>query len=263
MEMKPSSAPVPGQMPAQGGHAPRTKTELGFEWRSNQMSHANLPVDLVLVRHGESEGNIVKARGDTSVWNGEFGGRHTSKYRLTDRGRLQAQQAGAWLRAEFGSTFDVFFTSEYVRAIETAAHLGIPGAIWTLDRYLRERDNGIFSGKPSTSPNAIAEAAQEKRRRARDLYFYAPPGGESIASACQRVDLFLSNLAESCSGLRVLAIVHRNVLQAFRIVLESIPQLKFDQVFIHDPEGLLFTCLFFSIGFLLVFTPPSTGRRRT
>jgi len=60
-----------------------------------------MPIDLVLVRHGESEGNVARrssAAGDNSVFTEEFCGRHNSRFRLTDRGREQARAAGAWLR---------------------------------------------------------------------------------------------------------------------------------------------------------------------
>lgn len=44
----------------------------------------NLPIDIVLVRHGESEGNIAQDLskiGDDSLWTSEFSQRHTSNYR--------------------------------------------------------------------------------------------------------------------------------------------------------------------------------------
>ena len=49
--------------------------------------------ELVLVRHGESEGNIARRRsllGDHSVYAGEFLERHSSLWRLSDQGREQA-----------------------------------------------------------------------------------------------------------------------------------------------------------------------------
>ena len=89
-----------------------------------------LPMDLVLVRHGQSEGNIAKRRseaGDNSAFTPEFRKRHSSSLRLTGRGRSQAQMAGIWLRNEFPD-FDRYLVSEYLRAMETAAHLSLPGA---------------------------------------------------------------------------------------------------------------------------------------
>ena len=88
--------------------------------------------ELVLVRHGESEGNVAYQRsldGDHSLYSGEFLKRHSSLWRLTDRGREQAGAAGQWLRTQVDCRFDAFFTSEYLRAMETASLLQIPRAL--------------------------------------------------------------------------------------------------------------------------------------
>ena len=68
-----------------------------------QLHHFTAPrwADLVLSRHGESEGNVARQRsieGDDSLFHGEFQHRHSSSWRLTDRGRRQAAAAGDWLR---------------------------------------------------------------------------------------------------------------------------------------------------------------------
>lgn len=69
----------------------------------------NGPVDLVLVRHGESEGNLAQYRSKHGIeddWKGEFGERHSSRYRLTDEGRKQAAFAGKWIKENIYSEFD-------------------------------------------------------------------------------------------------------------------------------------------------------------
>ena len=60
-----------------------------------------MPEDLYLVRHGESEGNLVNERswkGDDSLFTQEHLGRHSFEWHLTDRGIEQAKAAGAFLR---------------------------------------------------------------------------------------------------------------------------------------------------------------------
>ena len=67
------------------------------------------PVDLVLVRHGESEGNLAQFRSKRGIeddWQGPFGERHSSKYRLTDMGRSQAKQAGEFIKNNIYDSFD-------------------------------------------------------------------------------------------------------------------------------------------------------------
>jgi NAD+ kinase len=105
------------------------------------------PIDLVLLRHGESEGNIAQDQsklGDDSLWSKDnFVNRHTSQYRLTDLGRKQAKAAGKYIRQHISKTFDRYYCSEYIRAMETASLLGMKGARWFCDFYLRERDKGV------------------------------------------------------------------------------------------------------------------------
>jgi len=93
------------------------------------MSSQPYPIDLVLIRHGQSEGNLAQARsdkGDDGLWNvQDFKERHTSRYRLTTAGVKQAKQAGDWVKENITTQFDRYYCSEYVRAMETAAHLGV------------------------------------------------------------------------------------------------------------------------------------------
>jgi broad specificity phosphatase PhoE len=88
---------------------------------------------LILVRHGQSEGNEAVSRserGDLSAYTPEFKKKHSSTYRLTDKGVQQAKVAGAWIKENIGEKFDRCYTSEYVRAMETAAYLDLPDAKW-------------------------------------------------------------------------------------------------------------------------------------
>lgn len=67
------------------------------------------PLELVLVRHGQSEGNEAVARsqrGDLSAYTPEFKNKHSSTYRLTDKGIEQAKVAGQWIRENIGDKFD-------------------------------------------------------------------------------------------------------------------------------------------------------------
>ena len=61
-----------------------------------------MPQDLILVRHGESEGNVAlnaAKRGDTSHMTEAYRQRSAADYRLTDKGRRQAALAGQWVRS--------------------------------------------------------------------------------------------------------------------------------------------------------------------
>lgn len=175
-----------------------------------------MPSDLVLVRHGESEGNVYDRRsraGGDQTTSTQFESRHTSLWRLSDRGRLQAEATGAWLREAFPSGFHRHYTSEYLRAKETASLLSLPGAHWYLESYLRERE---WDGDRSTDCSWL------KAREQGQTFWFIPPNGESIAQLCLRIDRFLDTLHRECAGQRVVVVCHGEVMWAFRVRLERL-----------------------------------------
>lgn len=187
-----------------------------------------MPIDLVLVRHGESEGNVANKRsraGDHSAFTPEFRERIGAVWRLTDRGRQQATIAGEWIRANLGDRFDRYYVSEYIRAQETAAHLNLPGARWFRDFYLRERDWGDMDVMPDdTRQERFAESLL---RRERDGFYWTPPNGESIAQLCLRIDRVIDTLHRECSDKHVIIVCHGEVMWAFRVRLERMSQQHF------------------------------------
>jgi len=105
--------------------------------------------------------------------------------------------------------------------METAGHLGFENADWHNEIYLREQDLGILGG---TSAQQREHQEAEMERRNRDVFYWAPPGGESVADCTVRVELFLSELRRTASGLRVLVVGHGNIIKAIRIRLERLLQ---------------------------------------
>lgn len=190
-----------------------------------------MPIDLVLVRHGQSEGNLAKRlseAGDDSVFTEEFRQRHSSSFRLTDLGREQAVQAGRWIRDNIGHRFDRYYVSEYLRAKETAAHLGLPSAKWYQDFYLRERDYGLMD--IVSEDERQTRFAEHVGRRRIDGFYWTPPGGESVAQVCLRVDRVLQTLHRECNDKRVIIVCHGEVMWAFRIRLERLSQRRFHEL---------------------------------
>eukprot|EP00941_MAST-03F_sp_MAST-3F-sp1_P000586 g586.t1 len=188
-------------------------------------------VDLVLVRHGESEGNIARKRslmGDHSLYTGEFLRRHSSLWRLTGKGREQARCAGSWVQANVGQSFDRYYTSEYLRSMETAGLLGLPDAQWFGEMFLRERDWGNM--------DLLSQEERHRRYRRdlelrdRDRFFWEPPGGESLASVCLRVDRFITMLHRECANQRVMVVCHGEVMWAFRARLERMTQMQYRDI---------------------------------
>ena len=68
--------------------------------------------------------------------------------------------------------------------METAGLLGMGNADWNVEFNLRERDNGVLAGL--SKKERKKEFADELARRERDLFYWQPPGGESVATMCLR-----------------------------------------------------------------------------
>lgn len=188
-----------------------------------------MPIDVVLVRHGESEGNIATKRskkGDDSAYTDEFRNRHSSLWRLTDRGIEQARAAGDWVREHVGEQFHRYYTSEYLRAVETAAHLRLAHATWYLEFQLRERDWGQLDVMSETERRA--KFADELRRKRINPFFWGPAGGESMAGLCIRgPDRMFDTFHRECADKRVIVVCHGEVMWAFRVRLERMSSVHF------------------------------------
>jgi NAD+ kinase len=187
-----------------------------------------MPIDLVLVRHGESEGNVARrfsVAGDNSVFTDEFCSRHNSRFRLTDRGREQARAAGSWLKQNFGEKFDRYLVSGYLRAMETAALLELPDALWYQDFYLRERDMGLF--EIMSEDDKKRKHPEVYRQYEYDPFYWTPPNGESIAQLCLRIDRVLHTLHRECSEKRVIVVAHGLVMWAFIVRIERLTSAQY------------------------------------
>lgn len=184
-----------------------------------------MPADLLLIRHGESEGNVAlnaSKAGDNRHMTKGFLAQHSSHWRLSPKGREQAALTGAWLREQFPGGFDRYYTSEYTRAMETAALLGLPGADWMISPYLRERWWGDLD-RMSYEERRVA-FAQSLHDRDVAPYYWRPPNGESLVEVCARLRPILSALHRECDGKRVVIVCHGEVMEAFRIELERLSQ---------------------------------------
>jgi probable phosphoglycerate mutase len=151
-----------------------------------------MALELIIVRHGQSEGNRDRM----------FTGHGPSP--LTERGREEARLAAARIAT---SPVDALFSSDLPRALQTAAPIAeMTGMPIIQDRALREKNFGDFTGMKF----AELEAKHPDVWRgllARDPRF-EPPGGESHAQCRERMNAFLSGLFDSRSSGRVVLVSH-------------------------------------------------------
>jgi len=188
-----------------------------------------MPIDLVLVRHGESEGNLankLSRQGDHSAFTEKFKDRHSSQWRLTDKGIRQAEAAGKWIMENINKgIFDRHYVSEYIRAQETAARLNLPDAIWGREFYLRERDWGQLD--QMSHEERMRRFADELKRRERDGFYWAPSGGESMAGSCLRMERIFDTLHRECSDKSVIIVCHGGIMLSIKVRLERMTQDRF------------------------------------
>lgn len=188
----------------------------------------NRPSLLVLVRHGQSERNVVRKQNRFYLDDESrkaVKGIPDHRIALTDEGHRQALATGTALRREFG-TFDVVFHSGYVRTVQTAegllaAYTPDERAAMTVRHHLfvRERDGGHAYDMTDAEASAAFPWLQDYWNTF-GPFFARPPGGESLAQVCERVYAFLQKVARTMAGKRILVVTHGGTMWCFRYVLE-------------------------------------------
>ncbi|MEV6651547.1 histidine phosphatase family protein [Streptomyces sp. NPDC051219] len=141
------------------------------------------PRRIVLVRHGESEGNA-----DDTVY--ERVPDHA--LRLTATGRRQAEEAGLRLRELFGGERVSAYVSPYRRTLETFRCFGLDPSLVRVreEPRLREQDWGNWQDREDVR-------MQKAYRDRYGHFFYRFPQGESGADVYDRVGAFLESLYRS------------------------------------------------------------------
>lgn len=185
----------------------------------------NLPIDLVFVRHGESEGNLHDRLPVGSAAREKLGDRFTGDFRLTDLGRNQAARAGKIVQEHLGS-FHKMYCSEYTRAVETSAHMNLPESMFQTDELIREIDVG-----KGRSSSCQAHGAGFKDLGSGAWWsFRSPTGGETFADLSLRLRAFLQHLCDTAAGLKVLVVCHAHTIRAFAALLEDAKGTDYDRL---------------------------------
>ena len=203
-----------------------------------------MPRNLVLVRHGESEGNVAAAlskKGDHSKFTEEFLSRHSSTWRLTGKGRKQPILAGQWIKENVGIIFKRWFVSEYDRAKETAALLDIPEAEWLISFYLRERDWGELD--VMSIEERKKRFAENLRSKDIDPFYWKPVNGESMPTVCLRLEKILDTLHRECDMQDAILVAHGEVMWCFRYLLERMSHTNIMELeHSKDPYDKIHNC---------------------
>ncbi|SEQ27362.1 histidine phosphatase family protein [Microlunatus flavus] len=181
--------------------------------------------ELVLVRHGESMGNVAAARAHEADAEVIEVGQRDADVPLSETGQEQARALGAGLRNLLADDRPTLvWSSNYVRARQTAeislAEAGsrLPVAV---DERLRDRELGVLDLLTTKGVQARFPLEAE-RRRWLGKFFHRPPGGESWADVVLRVRSFLRDLDDVPDGTRALVVCHDALVLSFRYVCERL-----------------------------------------
>ena len=143
------------------------------------------PNRIILVRHGESEGNVDK---------GAYGKTPDSQIALTERGFAQGAVAGLQIRQLVGNETVRFFVSPYLRARQTLLAIlrAFDGQTVRVssEPRLREQDFGNFQ-----SPDSMGSVFRERQKFGR--FYYRFPNGEAGTDVFDRMASFITYLFRS------------------------------------------------------------------
>ncbi|MBT1003312.1 histidine phosphatase family protein [Paenarthrobacter sp. DKR-5] len=184
-------------------------------------------VELILVRHGESEGNLVATAAQAAGSETIDTDRRDADVPLSGAGRRQAEAVGKWLSSLAPSQFpQSAWCSPYRRARETAELAGLefePEFGMRLDERLRDRELGVLD--MLTRAGVEARYPEEARRREwLGKFYYRPPGGESWADVALRLRSLLAELDQLEEGRRVAVVCHDAVILLLRYVCEGLTE---------------------------------------
>ena len=184
----------------------------------------SMPIDLLFVRHGQSEANIVQKQDnhgvDPTVTSSLYA-RPDWQHRLTKVGVEQAKNAGEWLHNTIGNlnSFDALYVSPFFRTRETASYLGGPDVEgWTIDDRIVERSWGVY-GKVSRAEQR-SQFPLTSAEKAANPWYIRLDGGESMPDVYGRFRDFQGTLHRELAGKRVLVVSHGDFINAARYGIE-------------------------------------------
>ena len=151
---------------------------------------------VLLIRHGQSEGNAA----------GRFGG-HTDTP-LSFRGRQQAERTARALASE---EFAAIYSSDLPRAVETAMPLvKLTGAQLITSDAFRERSVGVMEGL--TFEEAAAEHPEQYAALLRRDFEHVLLGGESYRQMLDRASRKLDEAIDEYEGGRIAIFTHTGTI---------------------------------------------------
>lgn len=189
----------------------------------NERDCTMMPINFIVVRHGESVGNFARSRseaGDNSVME-SLQNTHIAHWPLTKKGIAQAKKTGQFINQHLINDekmiFDRMYVSPFARAMETAGYLDLIRAQWIIDSRISERDWGELDRMMSDDERERLFSEILKKRKT-EPFFFTPPHGESMNTFTLRTSDFIDRLHEE-DKTNIIAVCHGEVAKNFRTIL--------------------------------------------
>jgi len=199
------------------------------------------PRHMVLVRHGESEGDVRRAaRRQGTVYESR---KHPLDEEQTELGNEQTMAGGKWiaryvLEAYGIHSFDICATSPMIRTKQSALSLGI-SQTWIEDSLLTERNRGKIQGL--TRKQHQSQYPESYVQMNTYPFHWVPPAGESILKVADRATKFIEQVKDYQT---VLVETHRDWIWAAHIPLDGMginEVIAVDTDEIHNAQVLHYT----------------------
>lgn len=171
-------------------------------------------VDLYLVRHGESEANVL----------GTFPHSDTP---LTEKGRQEARSSAERLARKLGSHACQLLTSPFLRARQTAEEFEVAlGTTAISVEGIRERTYGNLEGK---KVGEWRSADEYFRQPGGELVLLESEGAETIDEVALRAGLFLGLVRSGEYGGCVVAVSHGSFIRALLSTIDGVSPIEASQ----------------------------------
>ena len=175
---------------------------------------------LVIVRHGESEWNII------GKWTG------LTDVHLSEKGSKESKRIGALIK---DIHFGYIFTSNLIRTKETLSAISsvyeeLKSVETEESKEIRERDYGDYTGKNKWEMEKIL--GEKEFLNIRRSWDHPIPNGESLKMVYERtIPFFLDTILPKIKeGVNVLVVAHGNSIRSMVKYIENISDEKIAEV---------------------------------
>lgn len=204
-----------------------------------------MPNDIVFVRHGLSEANIIQTldkTGESHERADAINHRPDWQQRLSKKGIEQAESAKLWIDQNLGGValFDARYVSPFLRTRETAAYIGgLEAGEWTIDDRIVERSWGVYG----TVPRAEQRSQFPLTAMLQDAtpWYVRFDGGESMPDVYGRFRDFQGTLHREQEGRRVIVVSHGDFINVARYGIERMRPEQWEAMD-RDPNYTIRNC---------------------